>query len=66
MRKVMVKGEVHMRPHKGTDLGVPTGTDVRAPQGGEVVRSGWENPDNHNQGYGLRVTIDVVKPHEPQ
>jgi murein DD-endopeptidase MepM/ murein hydrolase activator NlpD len=53
-------------PHKGTDIAVPTGTDVRAPQGGEVEKAGWENPNAHKQGYGLRVTIDVVKPHEQQ
>ena len=62
MRKIVLpNGKVHLRPHKGTDIKVPEGTVVHAPQGGEVVKSGWENPKDHHQGYGLRVTIDVVK-----
>jgi RHS repeat-associated protein len=66
MRKIVVHGHLQSRPHKGTDIAVPTGTDVHAPQGGEVERAGWENPNAHKQGYGLRITIDVVKPHEQQ
>ena len=25
---------------------------------GGVIKLGWENPKNHNQGFGFRVTID--------
>jgi murein DD-endopeptidase MepM/ murein hydrolase activator NlpD len=64
-RRITVKGAVHERPHKGTDIGVRTGNDVFAPNGGEVVNAGWENPGDTNQGYGKRVTVDVVIPKKP-
>jgi len=44
--------------HNGVDISVKVNTPVRATAGGKVIRAGWENPKNHNQGYGQRVTID--------
>ena len=31
---------------------------VVAAKGGTVTREGWENPNNHSQGYGQRIYID--------
>jgi len=56
MRKDPHTGQQKM--HKGVDFGVPVGTSVRATRDGTVLRAGWENPDNHAQGFGIRVTID--------
>jgi len=44
--------------HKGVDIAVGANTPVRATGPGKVIRSGWENPKNHKQGYGQRITID--------
>lgn len=41
--------------HKGIDFACPVGTKVFAVADGRVARSGWENADNHSQGYGTRV-----------
>lgn len=45
--------------HKGIDFSVPVGTPVKAMCEGEIFRSGYENPDNHSQGFGLRVWQEV-------
>jgi len=65
VRTITVNGKVQSRAHNGTDIGVPTGTRVVAPKGGEVIRSGWQDPNDHSKGYGIRVTIDVVIPKSP-
>lgn len=44
--------------HKGCDIPVGVGTKVHASAGGKVVAAGWENSNNHKQGWGLYVTID--------
>ena len=44
--------------HKGVDFGVPVGTSVVATGAGIVAKAGWENPNNHGQGYGLEIVID--------
>lgn len=54
--------------HHGTDLGLPTGSHTVASKDGVVLQAGWENPNDHSQGYGLRVWIQhgdykVVYPH---
>lgn len=65
MRCITVDGNTKCGPHNGTDISVPTSTAVVAPaslDGGQVVRSGWEDPQNHKKGLGRRVTVDVVIP----
>lgn len=41
--------------HRGIDFATPTGTHVYAMADGRVFRSGYENPDNPDQGFGLRI-----------
>lgn len=43
--------------HKGTDIGCKTGTAVLCSLDGIVIKSGWENPNNHKQGFGQRVWV---------
>ena len=43
--------------HHGHDIGLKTGSPTVACNDGVVLQAGWENPNNHNQGYGLRVWI---------
>jgi murein DD-endopeptidase MepM/ murein hydrolase activator NlpD len=43
------------RTHNGIDFACPVGTEVRAVCDGLVFRAGYENDENHDQGYGLRV-----------
>lgn len=40
------------RMHEGVDLACPTGTTIRAADGGTVIRAGWFS------GYGLCIEID--------
>ena len=40
------------RMHEGVDLACPTGTTIRAADGGTVIRAGWYS------GYGLCIEID--------
>lgn len=42
----------HGRPHKGTDFAAPTGTPIRAAEGGKVIYSGWY------YGYGYLIKLD--------
>jgi murein DD-endopeptidase MepM/ murein hydrolase activator NlpD len=47
--------------HKGTDWGCPIGTMVLSPCRGMITRSGWENPDNPKQGFGMRVRMLIME-----
>lgn len=46
-------------PHQGFDLVGVGDKGIYAPCPGTVVRAGWENPNDHSQGWGLRVVLDV-------
>jgi len=50
--------------HEGNDWGMVTGTVVLAAAQGSVIQAGWENPNDHSQGYGLRVRIDHANGYE--
>ena len=43
--------------HHGTDISVPTGSPSVSCQDGVVLQAGWQNPNNHSEGYGLRVWV---------
>lgn len=43
--------------HHGTDIGLATGEPSVSCQDGVVLQAGWENPNNHSQGYGMRVWV---------
>lgn len=40
------------RIHRGIDMGTPTGTSVKASDGGTVIHAGWDSD------YGYRIDID--------
>lgn len=44
--------------HKGIDIGTSLNSPVVAPADGKVIFAGWENPSNHNKGYGQYIKID--------
>ena len=41
--------------HRGVDFATPVGSDVFAIAGGPVFKAGWQNPDNHEEGFGFRI-----------
>lgn len=41
--------------HYGKDLGTPIGTPVVASVTGRIVMAGWEDPQDHDKGYGYRI-----------
>ena len=43
--------------HGGLDLPGKTGDVVEAPAAGQVVFAGWENPNDHKQGFGQYIRI---------
>ena len=45
------------KEHKGIDWLCPVGWPVFAAHAGKVLASGWENPADHEQGYGLRIRV---------
>lgn len=46
--------------HGGRDIVVPDGTVLRCPGTGKVLASGWQNPNDHGQGFGLRILIELI------
>jgi len=51
-----------MGQHKGIDFKTPEGTLVYAMEDGLIIASGWENPSNPKQGFGLRVRQQFLLP----
>ena len=47
------------RKHKGIDIQCPANTCIALRVDSEVVFAGWENPSNHNDGYGLVIDLWV-------
>ena len=43
--------------HHGTDIALPTGSPSVSCQDGVVLSAGWQNPNNHSEGFGLRVWV---------
>ena len=50
-----ITGQIHN--HNGVDIPVPVGTPVLSAKSGTVYRVGWENEQDHNQGYGQRIIV---------
>ena len=44
--------------HHGPDFSAPEGTPIKAMEGGKVVSSGPQNPNNLKEGFGQRVKIE--------
>lgn len=47
--------------HGGVDIAANAGTGIRAASDGWLVHKGWENPNNHRQGYGYFLVIKDPK-----
>ena len=47
--------------HDGLDLVGIDSKEIHATADGEIVYAGWENPDNHYQGFGQYVVIQDSK-----
>jgi len=41
--------------HKGYDFATPVGTPITPMASGHIVKVGWENQNNHDQGFGFRI-----------
>lgn len=47
--------------HDGLDLVGIDSKEIHATATGQIIYAGWENPDNHSQGFGLYVVIKDSK-----
>lgn len=45
--------------HNGYDFSCPIGTPISAMHDGKIIVVGYENPQDTNQGYGLRVYQEI-------
>lgn len=46
------------RNHYGVDMAASSGTAIVASDDGTISFAGWQNPNNHGEGWGLYVTIN--------
>jgi len=53
MRKDPHSGEEKM--HNGIDFAVPVGNPVRAMADGRAFICGWQDPHDHDKGFGMRI-----------
>jgi len=54
-RKDPVTGEHTL--HTGMDIAAPMGAKTISVSSGVVTSAGWANPNDHNESYGLRITV---------
>ena len=47
------------RKHAGIDIQCPSGTYIALRADSEVMFAGWQDPNNHNKGYGLVIDLWV-------
>lgn len=57
MGKFRVSQQYKGDTHDGLDLVGIDSKEIHSTVNGEVVHAGWENPDNHTQGFGQYVKI---------
>lgn len=57
MGKFRVSQEFKGATHDGLDLVGVDSKEIHSTVNGVVERAGWENPNNHSQGFGLYVRI---------
>ena len=53
----MAKDDLHPGGHTGIDIGADMGAAVVSVSGGTVVYAGWQNPNDHSEGYGQYVAV---------
>lgn len=49
--------QTYSSSHTGLDLVGVDSKEIHATVAGKVIRAGWENDNDHSQGWGLRVVI---------
>ena len=49
------KTDAGIGEHDGYDFTCPIGTKIQSCIEGKILKLGYENPDNYNQGFGLRI-----------
>lgn len=47
--------------HNGVDFAVPIGTEVFACEDGAAFRCGWQDEEEKDKGYGLRVWQEIQR-----
>jgi murein DD-endopeptidase MepM/ murein hydrolase activator NlpD len=43
--------------HGGKDICCPSGTPLRSPCAGKIIRAGWQDPEERKRGWGLSYMI---------
>jgi len=45
--------------HGGIDFACPTGTEVLSVKEGKIIRAGWQDANEHEKGFGIRVIQSI-------